>query len=186
MAVTGTGLLARAIIWLTRAPISHVGLVVGAEPPLVMEALWRVKTRPLWVSIADTRAAYLLKPVRLGPTARSRIVVRACRFSAESYGFLKLFLQFLDALAGRIIRRRVTYFTDALGWISGRPICSYEVGEAYKADGLDFGVPARSVTPADIWEFAHQHKDAYQIVRLKPATSPLAKPPKDQVIAGGQ
>lgn len=55
LAIRGTGFFARGILAATGNTVSHVGMVLAPTPgPLAIEALWRVKTRPLSLSIQDS------------------------------------------------------------------------------------------------------------------------------------
>jgi hypothetical protein len=47
------------------------------------------------------------------------------------------------------------------------PICSWLVARGFKAAGLDFGEPERSVTPGDIMRFASTQPEKYQIERVR-------------------
>ncbi|HUY26187.1 MAG TPA: hypothetical protein VMV27_02100 [Candidatus Binataceae bacterium] len=171
IAIMGKGRLSHGIAWLTTPKggirVSHVGMIVGAKPPLVNEALTRTRVRPLWVSIADAEHAWILKPLKLHRQFRWSIVERDVTYSAASYDYLKIFLQLADAIAGKIRGRRVSWFMTRLGFWN-RPICSYEVGQSFAEEGLNFGVPDRAATPADIMLFAFKHQhDWYRILQIK-------------------
>lgn len=54
LAVRGKGFFARGILAATENTVSHFGMVTGTEPfVIVIEALLRVKTRPIEESAAD-------------------------------------------------------------------------------------------------------------------------------------
>lgn len=160
LAVVGSSFFSRLIILATGGPVSHVGLILTDDPPLVLEALSRVMTRPLHVSIEKAQAAYLLKPINLTWKDRVGIVECACTMSAESYGYGKILLQLFDAVA------RTTWFTKYLTFTT-MPICSWAVARAYGSKHLHFGVPDNSATPSDIYRFATAHPTLYSITRLK-------------------
>jgi len=164
LAVRGTRLLAKGILAATGNTVSHVGLVISGDPPLVIEALTRVKTNPLDVSIKDAEAAYLLKPLNLTADQRRTIVYAACALSADGYGYLDIGLQGMDALLHS--RKPTDLLAGALG-IKKHPICSYLVAASYERAGLNFGVNDKSITPADIFQFAKSNPAIYSVVRLK-------------------
>lgn len=168
VAIRGRGWLSRQIMNATDGPVSHVGLVLSSAPEaldcFVIEALARVRTRPLKETIAGAEAAYILSPKNVDLKTRFEIADRASKFSAADYGYLDLGLQLLDSVTrSRWFTRHLTF-----GLLNKLPICSYTVSKAYWDAGLKFGklVP-QSITPADIFEFAIRNGDKYSVVRLK-------------------
>ena len=164
LAVRGRGFFSRGILRITGGPVTHVGIVLATDPePLAIEALWRVKTRPLAKSIEDAEAAWILSPLNLTKTHRAIIVAVACDYSADDYGWWDIGLQLLDAAF------RTTWFTDHALWAIRRfPIYSFLVAEVYGKEGLTFGnKQEQSTTPADIYHFAVQNPDKYAITRIK-------------------
>ncbi len=159
LAVKGSGWLSRMILKATGGPVSHVGLLLTDKPPLVIEALSRVMTRPLHISIEKRTAAYILQPLKLTPEQRVAIVEAACTMSADAYGWGKIALQGLDALS------RSGWFTKHLTFTT-MPICSWLVAKGYSSQGLHFDVPDNSATPKDIYEFAVKNQDLYRIVQI--------------------
>ena len=159
LAVRGKGLFSRMILRATSGEISHVGLVISADPALILEALIRVQTRPLKDAMRDAKDVYLLQPINFSAIECREIVKEACRWSARSYGYGKILLHALDALFG------TEWFSRHLA-ISNHPICSWLIAEAYRHEGYDFGEPSGSVTPGDIFAFAQAHPDKYRIIRL--------------------
>jgi hypothetical protein len=162
IAVRSRGKLADLIVAAGKAPVSHVGLLVGLDPPIVLEALTRVRTRPLTITLLDCTSAWLLSPRKLTPNQRRRIVDTACEFSAKTYGYGEMLLQGADAIC------RTRWFTEHLSFKVGcHPICSYIVAESYARDNLRFGrAPLQSVTPADIFNFALGHRNFYYCVPI--------------------
>lgn len=163
LAVRGKGFFARGILAATGNTVSHVGMVVGDSPVIVIEALLRVKTRPIEESVADAEAAYLLQDLSLSADKRDTIVKRACQFSAADYGWGDIILQAANAIL------RTTWFTDHLtfGLLNQFPICSYLVAESYKTVGLTFGKrKEESITPADIYNFAEKNPSIYTVTKL--------------------
>ena len=143
--------------------VSHVGMLVGDNPVIVIEALLRVKTRPIEESLADAEAAYVLQDLSLSVQKRDTIVMRACQFSAADYGWADIVLQLANAIF------RTTWFTDHLtfGLLNQFPICSYLVAESYKTIGLTFGKQKEeSITPADIYNFAQKNPSIYTVTKL--------------------
>ena len=108
VAVRGTGRFAAGILKATGDTVSHVGLVIGIDPPLVIEALTRVRTNPLATTIAGAERAYILHDKSLSAWERRKIVDTAVRFSADGYNWGDIVLQGMDAVA------RTTWFTDHL------------------------------------------------------------------------
>jgi len=164
LAIRGTGFFARGILAATGNTVSHVGMVLAPTPgPLVIEALWRVKTRPLSLSIQDSEKAYILSDLSLTPSQRETVVLNACKFSADGYGWWDIGLQAADAVC------HTTFFTGRLSWgLNSHPICSYLVAEAYVSLGLTFGRKTlQSITPADIFNFALQQPDIYTVTEIK-------------------
>jgi hypothetical protein len=163
LAVRGKGFFARGILAATGDTVSHVGMVVGDRPVIIIEALLRVETRPIEKSVSDAEAAYLLQDLSLSMQKREAIVKRACQFSAADYGWADILLQLANAIF------RTTWFTDHLtfGLLKQFPICSYLVAESYKTMGLTFGKEKEeSITPADIYNFAVQHPSIYTVTKL--------------------
>lgn len=142
---------------------THVGLFIAGDPwPIVIEALNRVKTNPLYVTISQALHAYALHDESLDDRERAAIVAKACTFSADDYGYLDLLAQRLDATFS------TTWWTDRMGGLlSHFPICSYVVGAAYQEVGLNFGVDTASVRPSDILSFALYHSEIYTVTRIK-------------------
>lgn len=159
LAMRGRSLFAHMILRATGGEVSHVGLVISADPALVLEALVRVQTRPLKDTMEDQEAVYLLQPTNLSVMERYEIVKEACRWSARSYGYGKIMLHGLDSVF------HTEWFSRHLS-ISNRPICSWLIAEAYRHIDLDFGEPSGSITPEDIFTFAKAHPDKYRVTKL--------------------
>lgn len=159
LAMRGSSWLARGIVRATGGPCSHVGMFVSLEPPVVIEALDRVKTRPLDVSLADAERAWILHDNSITDEQRRAIVDEACSMSAASYGWLDIAAQGIDAALG------TTWPTDHMTWFLNQfPICSYLVARAYQKIDLHFGKKAiGSITPADIFAFAQAHPEMFDI-----------------------
>jgi hypothetical protein len=164
LAIRGKGFFARGILAATGNTVSHVGMVTGTEPFVeIIEALLRVKTRPIEESMADAEAAYLLQDLSISADQREAIVRRALEFSAADYGWADILLQLANAIF------RTTWFTDHLtfGYLNQFPICSYLVAESYQTIGLTFGKEKEeSITPADIYNFAEKHPSIYTVTKL--------------------
>lgn len=142
---------------------THVGIFVAGSPnPVVIEALSRVKTNPLFVSISGAYHAYALHDSTLNDLQRLKVINKAMTFSADDYGYIDLISQWLDA------RFKTNWWTDKMaGLLSHFPICSYVVGAAYDEIGLDFGIPSASLRPSDILRFALAHPTTYSVTQLK-------------------
>lgn len=149
VAIRGRGWLADHICQLTKSPVSHVGLVISATPPVVIEALKRVKTNHLDTTIQDCDKAYLFSWTGLSDGLRDEIVYKALRMSAESYGYFDLVSQMFDSVLHTRMFTRLNWW-----WLKRFPICSFLVAESYSGL-IDFGVPEYSITPGDIYNFCH-------------------------------
>jgi len=162
LAIRGSSRLADGIVAATGGPCSHVGLFISVAPPVVIEALSRVKTDPLDVSLQHARQAWILHDKSLTKEQRRAIIYAATNMSAYNYGWLALPAQGLDALL------HTTWPTDHLGWLLSRyPICSYLVARAYATVELTFGKKmAESITPADIFSFAKSNPAIFDIQEI--------------------
>jgi len=160
LAVKGTSRLAKLILSSTKGSVSHVGIIIGLEPCLVLESLRRVKTNSLRDAIHSVEAAYILQPKNLTLPERIEVVREAVLWSTTTYGWGKLPLHGLDALFGTQHFSRNWSFTNM-------SICSWLVGRAYERIGKDFGEPVNSVTPEDIYRFAQLRADLYHIQQIK-------------------
>lgn len=159
LAIAGSSWLSAGIIRATGGPCSHVGLLLSVDPPIVIEALSRVKTNPLDVSIAHARRAWILHDKSLTADQRRAIMYAACAMSADDYGYLDIAAQGLDALF------KTTWPTDHMGWyLKYRRICSYVVARGYEAIQFRFGKKTdESVSPADVYGFAEANPTIFDI-----------------------
>lgn len=167
IAIRGRGWLADHICKATKSEVSHVGLVIGTHPVIVLEALLRVKTNPLARTIENSTSTWRIRDLAITEDVRERIVNDALYFSAEDYGFADLLLQLLDALM------RTRFFTGKVGRLFLRrfPICSFVVAEAYANAGTTFGVDPFGVdpwsaTPGDIAAFCRARPDQYEMRQI--------------------
>lgn len=152
LGIQGKGWLSDEIRALTGdGPLSHVGIITAVEPfPQVTEALTRVRTRPLDLSIADAEHAWLLEWQDIVDAQRLAMCQTALSFSADDYGYVDIGFQLLDS----VFKTR---------WITQHfverklPICSLLDALAAKSADLNFGVTINSTTPNDIWTFAVQN-----------------------------
>jgi hypothetical protein len=166
LAVRGTGWLSDGIARAEyganepQRSATHVGLFISGSPePIVVEALSRVRTNPLSVSLAGAQKAFVLHDLTLTDAQRLTIVNKALTFSGKDYGYLDIAAQWLDGTFS------THFWTGAMsGMLKHWPICSYVVGAAYHEIGLDFGVDSASVRPSDILTFAETHPKRYIFV----------------------
>ena len=163
LVVRGTGFFSNAILRLTGNTVSHAGLVVSTSPViLITEALWRVKTRPIQISISAAEHAYILQPKNLDSDKRSTMIFTASTFSADGYGVWDIVMQLLN------LAFRTTWFTETDPWVSQHPICSAVAANAYASAGLTFGKRSwKSLTPADLYNFAKSNPDKYAVFEVK-------------------
>lgn len=167
IAVRGTGRFSDLIVRATGGYVSHVGMVIADEPPLVTEALFRVKTRPLEESIADCSDAWILRP-RFATAYTRRVLMHSIHtYSSAGYGYFKILLHGLDALC------RTQWFSCTFAR-SHSPICSWLVASAYEAVGYSFGESIGSLTPQDLVNHCTANPKKWEILRLKGNTCPQA------------
>lgn len=162
IAFRGRNWFSRQILKHSGNTVSHVGMIVGTEPTLITEALWRVRTHALAEALDGCDRAWLISDYSLPQNVRDKIVLRASLLSADGYGIAGILLQAIDVACN------TTWFTDHLGGhLARHPICSYLVASAYAMYGLTFGKKmAESVTPADIFTFAKEHPEIYTVTEI--------------------
>jgi hypothetical protein len=150
--VRGSSWLAHGILAATGNTVSHVGLVISVDPPICIEALTRVKTNLLAVTIGNVEKAYVGSDPTLSDVERNAIVAKALTLSSASYGWTELALQLADAAF------HSTWPTDHLSFeLRKHPICSFLVATAYACVGRSFDKESQSVTPADCYAWFKAH-----------------------------
>lgn len=166
--IQGSAWYSKLICWATGSPTSHVGGFIGSNPPVVLEALKRVKTDPVWETVLKAKKVWILKHKYLTESDRWQIVEKACTFSADSYGYILILFQLMDALTGKMLGKRFTYFTTVWGrWgnqhFGQHPICSYLWSEVYSSVGMHFLQEPGAATPGDILKYAQQYPSEWEI-----------------------
>lgn len=164
LAMRGASFLSRGILRATGNTVSHIGIVTAISPFIeITEALVRVKTRPMSITLEDgIAAAFILQDRTLIIDERIKIVERALGFSAAGYNYPDLLLQLLNSIF------RTTWFTDYLTInMNHYPICSYVAAKSYAETGRGFGMSDRTTSPADIYAWAINHSDKYRILQIK-------------------
>lgn len=175
-----SGWLGPVIRWFQRrrgdpAWSNHVGIITrpGIVPamddrvsrPVIVEALWHVRSSPIWESYGPPAGAkrpeiLVYRPSALDSGTRTRIAAHAEQYVGRRYGWWQLVLQAADRWISRRAGREV-YVLRALD-LGDRVICSQLVGRAYGAEGLTFGVPAGTVPDPDaIEDYCREHPDKY-------------------------
>ena len=129
---------------------SHSGLITKAGlgfAATITEANTKVQEHPLVDQYGKDLKIDLcvFRPLNLAQVQRLQIVYTAKQFVGDTYGYAKLLAQVGDSCLGG------GYFFRRLCRLDKYPICSYVVGKAFAAAGLDFGVTYHAVTPDDIW-----------------------------------
>ena len=160
--IRGTGTLSNEILKATNGDVSHAALLIGVNPAICIEALDRVKTNPLHITVQNAAAVYMVEDQSLTDADREAIVYAALTFSADDYNYMDLALQGLDSLS------HSTWFTHILAhqFLDRWPICSYVVSKAYERGiGRTFNKPSDSITPQDLY-LAGQYKP-YTKLKLK-------------------
>ncbi len=160
--IRGRSLLSRMIEKLTGF-VSHVGIVtVPFKWPwdsLVTQALTTVQDVSLYETVIGTDGAYLLHAKNLTDDQRLHVAMWARTQLGVAYDYKDIGYQFLDN----------TFHTEWFTQKYASPkkfICSELVAKAYATIELDFGVPARSATPEEIYVFALNNADKYDITKL--------------------
>ena len=162
LGIRGVGWLSDHIVAASApGPLSHVGICTADSPFLqVTEALSRVRTRPLTVSIADAKAAWSLEWVNVTDTQRWEMVQTALGYTADDYGYMDIVFQGADSLAG------TRWFTQHFAERS-LPICSMLDDICATSAGIVLGISAKSCTPNDIWRFANRNPTILKINQIK-------------------
>ena len=142
---------------------SHVGVILCVEDPpgpVVIEALNRVETRPLAVSIGQALHAYAVTDVAVTDAQRREIVRKALSMTADPYNYGAIALQLMDATS------RSRWFTEHFAQTK-YPICSMLDGLSLEAGGIQIPDPAKSITPNDFCRWVHANPRRFQITQLK-------------------
>lgn len=161
--VQGTAWISKHIMQATNGQVSHAAMVVGTNPNICLEALTRVRTNPIEITVAGASAVWIMHNKVISQQQRDAIVKAALHYSANSYGYLDIGLQGVDAMF------KTTWWTDKIGgtFLNHWPICSYIPAESYmQVLGSAFGKkPVDSITPQDIFEFGSQNPNLYEIAK---------------------
>lgn len=162
VAVRGQGWLSDSICKATDSPVSHVGMIVAADPPTIVEALAAVETHGIEVTLSQAVHVWQIRYKLLTPDEQTLLVKTANGFSGDDYGYADLALQLADAAF------KTRWFCDhlAYGWLGRFPICSYVVARAYGEINITFGHQASSITPGDIYKFAAADK-RFEVLSVK-------------------
>jgi len=163
--VRGTAQLSLDIMKATGGRFSHVGIVVCSMEPhnegdgIIIEALDRVKTRPFHLSTAAASYWEIWSNKTLTDSQRWAVVSTACDYSADSYGYINIAEQGIDALFHN------DWATEHLPNFNHRPICSELAAFSYNGIGIKFSTDAKSIAPSrpapymGIAEFVECHED---------------------------
>jgi len=164
LGIRGEGWFSDAIDHLTGdAGWSHVGLILCVEDPpgpVVIEALNRVETRPLSVSIAAARHAWAVTDNAITDDQRRAMLFKALSMTAEPYNYGAIMLQLLDA------ESRSRWFTEHFTQTK-MPICSMLDALAEEAADVRPPVPADSITPNDYCRWVYSLPARFTIEQLK-------------------
>lgn len=162
IAIRQLGWLADNICEATHSEVSHVGLIIGVNPIIVIEALLRTKTNLLDITLTDAQKAWCIRYSNLNEKDKNQLVKSALKFSADDYGWPDLILQLGDATF------KTRWFTHTIGkaFLNHFPICSFIVGEAYDSIGINFSVTDWSVTPGDIMNYAIKNIERFTVRRI--------------------
>ncbi len=151
------GVVGRLIRWGTRGRVQHAGLMVTpsacveAVPPKVLE-------RDFLRAYQGTRTSVaIFRPLNLKDSQRDLIVAAARTYVGRPYGYAKIALHAADS-----ILFGGAYCLRGLGSDRTGVDCDWVVSHAYRAAGLDFGVPDKAADPGAIWTFCDGHPDIYR------------------------
>ena len=176
---SGMGILGKTIKWFekgyheTPSVLSHCGLFANEGSPKnvnIIEALFPkgVTYRRFWhASKDDLPYCYILKPLNLNIKLRLLVIRVSMQYVGDPYGTLKIIPHALDGLMAKAFRKRDFRLFRTLCKIDTFPICSYLVAKSYAILDLDFGIQGSMATPDDIWDFALQNPDKYEIIQIK-------------------
>ena len=164
----GSSFISRAIRFFSRSGgesrtmVNHVGIVVEAGDStnaVIVEASTKVVKRSFYAyRRSPTTMVAVYRPTNVSDGEIHTICAAADRYVGATYGYLKIVAHFLDwCLGGRYVFRRIAA-------MDRYPICSWVVAQAYADAGLNFGVPAGSADPDDIWDFCVANPDKYRAV----------------------
>ena len=165
----GGSFVSRAIRWAESRPghpayANHAALCLDGgdwSGALIGEALSRVQTHsPASQYAGSTTQLRVWRPLDLTDQQRQAIIGAALRQVGQGYDYLKIGLQAIDGLLGKLFRREVV-LARRLGSGDWGPICSWYVAEAYDAAGLTFGMPPRAADPDDLDSYCAAHPVKY-------------------------
>ena len=173
----GTTWLSKAIRRLTQdkgeliTQVNHAGIIVSPayslEKAVIVEALLKVRRHIIHHNYGKGHSEIaVFRPVTCTSKEIYTIINKAESYVGNKYGFLKLILHLLDwCIGGR-------YFFRRIGKMDRFPICSYLVAKSFSEAGKDFGVPDRSASPDDIWDFCVNSKHYREVRTLSPYPNP--------------
>jgi hypothetical protein len=154
----------RLIAWATRYKdepgFSHASIALDANT--ILQA---VPPKVTAISYADY-CHYNLHVTTLSPTEataeqRKLLVQAALKTKGEFYGLLKYVPLSLDTLCH-------TYkFSRALSFITGAPVCSLMVADAYRTLDWTFDRYKFAIRPTDIYHYTQTHPGKYLVTVIK-------------------
>jgi hypothetical protein len=172
------GRLGRLIQWATTAwrenpsILSHVGLFVneGALQNInIVESLVPngIQYRRFAEHYERGENCYVLRPLNISFEDRVTIANHAFKSMRKPYGFGKAIAGGLDGLLSRIFHlRREPVFFRRLFINEVFEDCSVFVADCYEKAGYDFGLRDSFVLPDDIWDYALEHPEKYEIIKI--------------------
>lgn len=164
----GASLLARLIRWGERwegnpdIVVNHMGGYVENGPlgqAHAVEALWRtVKTKRVPKS---NEGFVVFRPKTIPKAALHGICKRVSDRVGSRYGWWKLLLIMVDT---KILKRRLL---SRAQFVKDRHYCSFLWAEAYSHYGFNFGVPYKSATPDDMFDYCASRPDKYELIMVE-------------------
>lgn len=172
------GRLGRLIQWATRAwreapsVLSHCGVFVNEgslQNVHVVESLvpFGIKYRRFAEAYERGENCYILKPLNITFENRLEIVNHAYESIGKPYGYGKAIAGGLDGLLSRIFYlHREPVFFRRLFINEVFEDCSVLVADCYDKAGLNYGLRDSFVLPDDIWDYALEHPEKYEIIKI--------------------
>ncbi len=141
-----------------RTIVSHVGIVVAGgtlDTAVVVQAAWKTKLMVL-SELKSPMAVF--RPINLTDDEIKTVVAAAIAYEGRQYSIMKLATHAADWLLGGLyVFRRLTQ-------MDRYPICSWIVAKSFAKIGKDFGVEPGQAQPDDIYDFAMEEHEKYDLV----------------------
>ena len=148
----------------TKTIFEHVGMMINGFQ--LIEALHRVKINELSRQYKKRKYDYLIaRRIDLTDSDREFLKRGSLAYHGKRYGYIKLFMHFLDHAVGRICRKDIFFFRK-ITKSNKYPICSWLVAWVYDTKEIKFNnVTKESCQPDDIADdILLRNHDKYELV----------------------